>query len=224
MTKFAISVGHGQYIRGASGAPVPPQLDEVDYCCRVVDRLHELINSIDGMTAVKFFDTTSHDQSTNLSTITNWHNNQTRDYDVSVHLNAYDGNAHGTEVLYVTQQALAQELCDAICRAGGFTNRGAKYRSDLYVLNNTDEPAVLLETAFCDNTSDCNSLNNSFEAICKAIAETLSGKQVPESPGERPPAGRPPVVPEENARVSIDIKTKGDVVVSINGEEFHNPA
>jgi N-acetylmuramoyl-L-alanine amidase len=216
--KFAISVGHGKYIRGASGSPVPPQLDEVDYCVNVVDRVYELINSIEGMSAVKFFDTTSHDQSANLEKITNWHNSQTRDYDVSCHLNAYDGSAHGTEVLYVTQQELAQELCDAICEAGDFTNRGAKYRSDLYVLNNTDKPAVLLETAFCDHTGDCNALNSRFDDICKVIAETLTGKQLGEAPE------RPPVVPEERSRVSINIKTKGDVVISINGEEFHNPS
>lgn len=218
--KFAISVGHGKYIRGASGSPVPPQLDEVDYSCKLVDRVTELINSIDGMSAVKFFDTSSSDQSTNLETITNWHNSQTRDYDVSCHLNAYDHSAHGTEVLYVTQQELAAELCDAICEAGGFANRGAKYRSDLYVLNNTDKPAVLIETGFCDNTEDCNALNHLFDDICTAIAETLAGKKVGEEPGK--PDRPPPVIPDTN-QVSINIKTKGDVSVSINGEEFHNP-
>jgi N-acetylmuramoyl-L-alanine amidase len=222
MTKFAISVGHGQYIRGASGAPVPPQLDEVDYCVRVVDRIADLLNSIDGMSAVKFFDQTSHDQSTNLKTITNWHNSQTRDYDVSCHLNAYNGSAHGCEVLYVTQESLASRLASAISAAGGFTNRGAKYRSDLSFLNNTEEPAVLLETAFCDHTGDCNSLNANFEKICEAIAETLAGKQVSEAPGGQPPIEQPPVeAPAEN-RVSIVIETKGDVLVTINGQDIQN--
>lgn len=245
--KFAISVGHGEHIRGASGSPVPPQLDEVDYCVRVVDRVTELINSMDGMSAVKFFDTTSHDQSTNLSTINSWHNKQDRDYDVSCHLNAYDGSAHGCEVLYVTQESLASKLASAISAAGHFTNRGAKYRGDLSFLNNTNKPAVLLETAFCDHTGDCNSLNANFEKICEAIAETLTGKQVGEP--EQPPV-QPPVESAE-ARVDITgyvkgnvavvingvlvtgdkhtphavamrIRKTGDVVVVINGEEFHN--
>src|SRR4029077_21078736 len=101
--KIAMSSGHGKYIRGASGYPVPPQLDEVDEARRVVDRTAELLNSMDGVSCVTFHDDTSHDQSTNLATITNWHNSQTRDFDVSCHFNAFDGSAHGCEVLYVTQ-------------------------------------------------------------------------------------------------------------------------
>jgi hypothetical protein len=249
--RIAMSSGHGKYIRGASGYPVPPQLDEVDEARRVVDRIAELLNSIDGVSCVKFHDNTSHDQSTNLATITNWHNAQTRDYDVSVHFNAFDGSAHGCEVLYVTQQSLASRLSAAISEAGSFTNRGAKYRSDLYVLNNTEMPAVLLETCFCDHTGDSNSYNASFEAICTAVAETLSGQQVPEAPGEQPPVEPPTEPPTEDNRVDIvgrtegdvaviingtlvngnercrnvvrmRIKMTGDVIVSLNGEEFHN--
>ena len=37
--KICISSGHGIYIRGASGNPVPPQLDEVDEARRVVERI-----------------------------------------------------------------------------------------------------------------------------------------------------------------------------------------
>jgi N-acetylmuramoyl-L-alanine amidase len=216
--KFAISVGHGKYIRGASGSPVPPELDEVDFCVRMVDRVHELLNKIADTSSVKFFDQTSHDQSTNLNTITNWHNNQTRDYDVSFHLNAYDGSAHGCEVLYVTQETLASKLSSAISAAGHFTNRGPKYRGDLAFLNNTDEPAVLLETAFCDHGGDCNSLNQNFEAIAEAIAETLTGKQVGAQPPEQPPVQPPDEVTEN--RVSINIDSKGPVRITINGQDI----
>ena len=59
---------------------------------------------------------------------------------MSVHFNAYDGSAHGTEVLFVTQQNLATLMADAIAIAGDFTDRGAKYRSDLAFLNNTHQP------------------------------------------------------------------------------------
>jgi N-acetylmuramoyl-L-alanine amidase len=249
--RIAMSSGHGKYIRGASGYPVPPQLDEVDEARRVVNRAAELLNSIDGVSCVTFHDNTSHDQSTNLATITNWHNAQTRDYDVSVHFNAFDGSAHGCEVLYVTQQSLASQLSAAISEAGDFTNRGAKYRSDLYVLNNTEMPAVLLETCFCDNTGDSNNYNAAFEDICTVIAETMSGQQVPETPGEQPPVEPPVEPPTEDNRVDIvgrtegdvaviingtlingnercrnvvrmRVKMTGDVIVSLNGEEFHN--
>ena len=115
MTIVAISSGHGLYIRGARGNPVPPQVDEVDEARRIVDRVAELLD------CVKFHDNTSTSRSQNLNTITNWHNKQSRDLDVSVHFNAYDHNAHGCEVLYVTQESLAQDVCDEICEAGDFT-------------------------------------------------------------------------------------------------------
>jgi N-acetylmuramoyl-L-alanine amidase len=209
--KFCISSGHGKYIRGASGSPVPPQLDEVDQARRVVDAVAELLKSA-GVGVETFHDNTSHDQNTNLHTITNWHNSKTRDYDVSVHFNAYDGSAHGTEVLYVTQSSLAKKVCDAICAAGGFTNRGAKYRSDLYVLNNTEQPAVLIETCFCDNTSDSNKYNDKFDAICEAIAESLSGEHIPDDKPD--PAPEPEPIPGELV-VSVAITAPPGVNVAV---------
>src|SRR6516164_2562990 len=141
--KVAISSGHALHVRGARGNPVPPQLDEVDQARRVVDRVAQMLG------CPKFHDNTSTSQSTNLNTITNWHNalgSSGRDLDVSVHFNAFDHSAHGTEVLYVTQETIARHVCDAICAAGAFTNRGAKYRSDLAFLNNTSKPSILIET------------------------------------------------------------------------------
>src|SRR5215472_68376 len=167
--KIAMSSGHGKYIRGARGSPVPPELDEVDEARRVVNKTAELLNRA-GHSCMTFHDDTSHDQSTNLAMIANWHNQQARDLDVSVHFNAFDGSAHGVEVLYVTQQTLAGEVSAALAKAGSFTNRGAKYRSDLYFLNNTHEPAVLVETCFCDHTGDSNNYHQNYDAICEAIA------------------------------------------------------
>ena len=190
MTTFCLSSGHGKYIRGASGYPVPPQLDEVDQARVVVEEVAEYLR-LAGDTVYTFHDNTSHDQNTNLHTITNWHNSKTRDYDVSVHFNAYDGSAHGCEVLYVSQEALAAKVSEAISEAGDFTNRGAKYRSDLYVLNNTEMPAVLIETCFCDNTSDSNKYNENLDTICRMIAEALSGRTI----GEQPPEGERPDLP-----------------------------
>jgi hypothetical protein len=207
-----MSSGHGLYIRGARGNPVPPQLDEVDEARRVVDRTAQMLNAA-GVPTVTFHDNTSHDQNTNLHTITNWHNKQTRDYDVSVHFNAYDHSAHGCEVLYVTQETLAAKVSAAIAAAGPFTNRGAKYRSDLYVLNNTSEPAVLIETCFCDHTGDSNTYNERFEELCHAIAEAISGQAIDETPPGEP--GRPerPPRPENPTDVPLEdrpVISKGD--------------
>jgi N-acetylmuramoyl-L-alanine amidase len=177
---ICISSGHGLHIRGASGSPVPPQLDEVDEARKVVNAVAEELRKRKVEVDV-FHDDTSHDQNTNLHTIVNHHNAQERDLDVSVHFNAFDHSAHGTECLYVTQNTLANQISSAIA-ALGFTNRGGKKRTDLYFLNQTTMPSILIETAFCDNDGDCNLYRAKFDAICKSIATVLSGSTALKQP------------------------------------------
>jgi len=120
-----------------------------------------------------------------LETICNWHNNIAfdggdHDYDVAIHFNAKDAqHDHGTACLYLTQEELAGKISAAVSNASGLYNQGAQYRDDLYVLKNTREPCVLIETAYVDNTNDANIYNESFEAICQAIAKTLVGRHKP---------------------------------------------
>lgn len=168
--KIVISSGHGLYVRGASGL-----IDEVDEARKVVP---EVVNwlTVNGHEVVEFHDNTSTTQSQNLNTIVNFHNKQTRDLDVSVHFNAYmptDGG-RGVEVLYITQEDLAAEISRAISAASGLINRGAHKRSDLYFLNGTEEPSVLIEVCFVDAAADVEQYKRSFEEICKAIAQALA--------------------------------------------------
>jgi len=196
MTAIAISSGHGLYVRGASGDPVPPQLDEVDTARWVVDRIAQYLQAA-GVTTHVIHDNVSHSQSANLDWLVAQHNKTERDYDISVHMNAYDGNAHGCEVLWTSEDGsvLAQQLVDAICDAGGFTNRGPKERNDLAWLNGCDEVSCLIELAFCDNTSDCQKVTARGDVICRAIAQVLADRDI-EMPGrpERPewPEDLPP--------------------------------
>ena len=91
-------------------------------------------------------------QSENLHCITDFHNDQDRQLDISVHFNAFEqtDEPRGTEVLYVTQADLAGALSAAISEGGELINRGGKHRSDLHFLNATDQPSVLLEVCFVD--------------------------------------------------------------------------
>jgi peptidoglycan hydrolase-like protein with peptidoglycan-binding domain len=185
---IVISSGHGKYIRGASGV-----LDEVNEARKVVETVARILREND--VAVKtFHDNTSHDQSTNLATIVNYHNAQTRDLDVSVHFNAYveTTNPMGTETLYITQSALADKVSEAIAAAGSFIDRGPKKRTDLYFLNNTEEPSILIETCFVDSTADADLYHRNYDAICFAIAQSIAGRTL----GEPPPIEQPPPVEE----------------------------
>jgi N-acetylmuramoyl-L-alanine amidase len=194
---------------------VPPQHDEVDQCTKIVTTVADKMRAA-GVEVVTFLDTVSTSQSANLDRIVDWHNAQgKRDYDVSCHLNAFDHSAHGVEVLYVTQSSLASKVSAAIAEAGHLTNRGAKKRTDLAFLNGTSAPAILLECHFCDNTSDCNLHEQHYDAICEAIAEAITGEEVPDE--EQPPIDElPPIEPEEN-RVDITVAATGNVTVIANG-------
>jgi hypothetical protein len=119
-----------------------------------------------------FNDDVSTSQNENLHRIVDYHNAQSRDLDVSVHFNAYvpTNAGMGTEVLYLTQEDLARRVVDAISNSCGLINRGPKKRSDLFFLNSTDEPAILIETAFVDSKCDCDLYQKYFDDICMAIA------------------------------------------------------
>ena len=177
---IVISSGHGKYVRGASGI-----IDEVDEARRVVERVADGL-AVRGVNVKVFHDETSHSQNENLDTIVNYHNAQTRDLDVSVHFNAYVETAKpmGTEVLYVTQSQLASQMSTAIARCG-FLNRGGKQRTDLFFLNNTEMPAILIEVCFVDSEADAEIYNDNFLNICDAIADVLGDEG--DIAGETPP-------------------------------------
>lgn len=182
--RITISSGHGLYVRGASGKPIPPCLDEVDEARRVVDHLADELEAR-GVEVFTYHDDISKSQSENLTRITDWHNSKPCDLAVSIHFNAFDTKAHGVEVLYVSQKELAAEISAAIASCG-FTNRGAKHRTDLKFLNSTKAPAVLIETCFCDHVGDSDTYKKQFHAICASIATALGGKDQGTVPPDQP--------------------------------------
>jgi N-acetylmuramoyl-L-alanine amidase len=228
--KIVISSGHAKYVRGASGYPVPPQLDEVDEARRVVDTVADVWRQA-GVDVETFHDDVSTSQGENLDRIVDFHNAQgAHDLDVSVHFNAFDSVAHGVEVLYVSDagKTIAKKVSDAIA-AVGFTNRGAKERGDLAFLNGTNETAILIETCFCDNTSDSNKYNSEFDAVCVAIAESAAGietEKPPERPEmpERPERPERPELPTGDNRVDITATAVGQVLITFNGSPVYGAA
>jgi hypothetical protein len=170
--RIVISSGHGKYVRGASGI-----IDEVDEARRVVEHLADELRARD-VRVVTYHDDVSQSQNENLNRLVDFHNSQPRDLDLSVHFNAYveTDNPMGTEVLYVTQATLAAKLSHAIAQVG-LIDRGAKKRTDLFFLNNTEMPAVLLEVCFVDSEQDCLVYRDEFDQICENIACVLGGDE-----------------------------------------------
>lgn len=100
---------------------------------------------------------------------------------VSIHHNACPGG-YGSEVLCIKgnyQGGLSTKVGEAILKelaALGLKNRGVKDRRNLYVINNTSMPAVLVECAFVDSSSDMKNYNpeNAAAAIYKGICTALA--------------------------------------------------
>src|SRR6516225_4077758 len=157
-----LSSGHGKYVRGASG-----YIDEVDEARKVVEAVARYLRMF-GVGVETFHDDVSTTQEENLERIVMYHNGRNRDLDISVHFNAYveTENPMGCEVLYATEDELAEDMAALISDAGGFINRGAKERDDLFFLNNTDMPAILIETCFVDSLTDTKMYRAHFEEIC----------------------------------------------------------
>jgi len=175
MTVICLSAGHSAKCPGAADI-----LDEFAENRRMVATVAAKLNVRAGGKCYSFVDMTSRDQNTNLNTIVDWHNSIARDLDVSIHFNCSDqhtANPLGTEVLYITQNDLAGRLSAAIAGGSGLIDRGPKPRNDLFFLNNTEMPAVLIEVCFVDSEADCDLYAEHFDSICEAIARILSNGQ-----------------------------------------------
>jgi hypothetical protein len=168
--KICISSGHGKKVRGAAGI-----IDEVDEARKVTEQLATALRDR-GVEVWTFHDDTSTSQNQNLWNITDHHNAQKRDLDISVHFNAYEqvSKPMGCEVWWVTQENLAKRLSASIATVG-FIDRGPKYTSSLHFLNQTTMPSVLLEICFVDSQADCDIYADHFDDICEALASELGG-------------------------------------------------
>lgn len=179
--KIVISSGHGLYVRGASGI-----LDEVDEARRVVEALADELRQR-GVDVVTYHDDVSTSQNENLNRIVDFHNSQQRDCDVSIHFNAYEqvSKPMGTECLYVTQADVAAKVSEAIAMVG-LIDRGPKKRTDLFFLNETEMPAILIEVCFVDSEADAAIYEAEFDAIIGNLATLVEVTPGPLPPPERP--------------------------------------
>ena len=103
-------------------------------------------------------------------------NNWGADVFVSLHCNAFNTVARGTETLYKSfnGQQLAQCIQDQIINSINTVDRGVKKRDGLWVLNGTNATAVLVEMAFIDNEDDHSLLMNDLDTIVRAIARGIT--------------------------------------------------
>ncbi|NFO48603.1 LysM peptidoglycan-binding domain-containing protein [Clostridium botulinum] len=104
------------------------------------------------------------------------------DFFISIHHNS--GGGRGSEALCLIG-GIAEKVGNAVLNELsniGFYNRGVKERRDLFVINQTIMPALLIECAFCDSANDMNGYNAEsvanaiFKGICN-VFEIYSNKE-----------------------------------------------
>lgn len=90
---------------------------------------------------------------------------------MELHLNAANTKkAEGCEVLYKSTKG--KKYADKVQKqlAKVFRDRGAKKSDNLYMLNQTKAPAILIEVFFCTNKAEWKKGNANKEKIAKLIA------------------------------------------------------
>ncbi|EJP6471262.1 N-acetylmuramoyl-L-alanine amidase [Clostridium botulinum] len=137
---------------------------------RVISKLQAL-----GYTVIKCYKDTCTSLQDSLSYRTNIANNNNVDLYVSIHFNAFNGSAYGTEIFTYGGNKFreATSVLNNIVSLG-YTNRGIKDGSNLYVIRNTKSKAMLIECCFCDNSGDMNRYN--ADKMADAIVKGLVGK------------------------------------------------
>ncbi|CCH67696.1 N-acetylmuramoyl-L-alanine amidase [Richelia intracellularis HH01] len=175
--KFGIDIGHNSPPdTGARGIKFEDQLTS-DLGNRIIIKLRDLNHQVIECKPQK-----SRSITDSLQTRCNIANANKVDLYVSIHFNAFNSLANGTEVFAIssTGRQFGQTVLDEITKLG-FFRRGLKNGSHLYVLKKTIMPALLVECCFCDARKDMRIYDP--EAMANAIVKGLTGKL----PGENEP-------------------------------------
>lgn len=103
-------------------------------------------------------------------------NRQDLDWFISIHFNASVAHTgHGVEV-YTYEGGQYQDALDVCANLAelGFTNRGVKAGTGLYVIRKTKAKSMLIEVCFCDNEEDVNRYTSvGHDGIAKAICNAI---------------------------------------------------
>ena len=197
MAKYNVHGGHNKKVPGAA-----KYLNEVTEDRKVKNKVISLLRAA-GHTVYDCTDDSGSTQSRNLANIVAKCNKHSVAYDVSIHLNA--GGGTGIEVLYHPSsskgKAMAKKMSAEVAEALDLKNRGAKARSNLYVLNHTKAPAVLVECCFVDSKNDEKKWD--VDKCAQAIVRALTGKTVAV---DTEPSKKPASKPDSAGKIDVDGK------------------
>ena len=103
-------------------------------------------------------------------------NDAAADIFISLHFNAFNEKATGTETLISSSPSsliLGHCLQSFVQQALGLNDRGLKERMDLIVINSTAMPAALIELCFIDNDHDLAQYETKKAQVAQAICTAI---------------------------------------------------
>lgn len=156
--KIALTVGHSLLINGSytsADGKIYGGCNEYKWCKTFSKQLSSALRKNGHkvkriLCPEKKFAYSTQEKAYKLNTI----NSGNYDLVIELHLNAASPSANGTEVLYKSSagQKYATQVQKQLSTV--FHDRGIQKRTDLYILNGTKPPAILIETFFCTNHND----------------------------------------------------------------------
>lgn len=168
MAKIFLDPGHGGNDPGATGNG----LKEKDINLAVANRVKYHLQR-HGQTIVM---SRTDDSNPSLQTRTNNANNWGADILVSIHCNAFNGNAYGVETYCYKfrYRKLADNIHGRVLADKSLYNynRGVK-EGNLHMIRESNMNAALIEMAFIDNTYDATLLKTKQEEFAVAISKGI---------------------------------------------------
>lgn len=217
--KIALSVGHS-VLKSGLITSADGLVNEYHYCKVIAPLVAKYLKDLgaDATTIIcpeKKFTGSVEERKYKLDII----NKGSFDLVVELHLNAfYNPDANGTEVYYYsnTGKIYADRVQKKMTTM--FKDRGVQKRTNLYILNSTKPPAILLELFFCTNKKDVKT-GKDTDKIARLIAEGITNKDIKDKyvPSKA-------VTPKSSVKdikwlqEHLNIALKGQYKIDINGK------
>lgn len=161
--RIMLDPGHGGSDPGASGPSAPHEAELALRCCNA---MVSWIKNTGGSSAYRMTRTSNTDVSLSAR------RSASISYDpyifCSVHLNAFNGSANGTETWYYfsagNSSKLASKVQSQLVAKLGRVNRGVKQNGWTVITGSSNVPAILTEGLFVDNRTEWGMINNNNNA------------------------------------------------------------
>ncbi|NRY59834.1 N-acetylmuramoyl-L-alanine amidase [Clostridium beijerinckii] len=191
--KIGLRAGHSDNCEGAVGI-----VNEHDQ----MKKYYQAVKSVLEQYGHTVIDCNSNASSENgeLSEGANIANSNGVDFFASLHMNCYNGQAHGCEVLVSSEKSgaypVAQRLVQNFSELG-FYNRGVKFEK-LYEMNHVSAPNIISEICFCDSQTDIDIYNQySWDKLAHVLCNAIDGN-----------------IPKDISGTTTDSNKKGYVVTT----------